>query len=134
MDSLKPLVDLKDIKTDNLKINGAFNPTSEIDYDDLADILQIRFFPNNSDVVVHYLDENLGLLYEPSTMQVVGFHIEGFSNSFLKKNPVIAKSWNVDPAAIGNNLFEMRNLVIDREVLLSNEFSRISKRKIKEFA
>lgn len=34
--------------------------------------------------IVHYVDERLALLYDPDTLEVVGFQIEALCHSFLK--------------------------------------------------
>lgn len=135
MVEVEPLVDPKSLNYENLKILKKLIPSAEVDFDEFADILRIYLLPGCSETVVHYLDENMGLLYDPNTLMVVGFHIEGFTCSFLKKNPSIAKSWtNTKQSTTSKNIFEMREERVEIETPFFMEVSQASKRKIPTLA
>ncbi len=46
-------------------------------YDVDADILMFTIMHEDRETVVHYLDEHVGLLYDPATKIVVGVQVEG---------------------------------------------------------
>lgn len=131
MVEIEPLIDTKLLNFENLKNLKKLIPSAEVDFDEYADILRIILLPGCSKAVVHYLDENMGLLYDPNSLMVVGFHIEGFTCSFLKKNPSIAKSWtNTKQITSSKNIYELRENRIEIETPFFLEVSQASKRKI----
>lgn len=70
-------------------------PVSSFDYDAEFDALTLRFIPNTPDVIVHYIDDHVGLLYQPTTKEIVGIQIEDFGHSFLPNHDAIRKVWNL---------------------------------------
>jgi hypothetical protein len=131
MVEVEPLVDPKSLDYKNIINLKKLIPSAEIDFDEYADILRIYLLPGCNETVVLYLDENMGLLYDPDTLIVVGFHIEGFTNSFLKKNPNIANSWtNTIQTTPSKNLFQLRKKRVEIETPFFMEVSQASKRKI----
>ncbi len=62
-------------------------------YDNLADVFFIMFVSPSVETTVHYIDDNIGLLYVADTKEVVGMQIEGFAKSFLAKHPQLSISW-----------------------------------------
>lgn len=53
-------------------------------YDNFDDTLIVLFVDPNEETVARYVDQNVALLYEPDTLEIVGFQIEGFNRSYAK--------------------------------------------------
>ncbi|MBA3871585.1 MAG: hypothetical protein H0X30_20760 [Anaerolineae bacterium] len=70
-------------------------PVSSFDYDAEFDALTLRFIQDTPDVIVHYIDDHVGLLYQPETKEIVGIQIEDFGHSFLPHHDAIRKVWNL---------------------------------------
>lgn len=73
---MQPLIELRELKWEYLQamfaLGGAF---ANVRHDEIANILLIRFIPPEVETVVFYIGK-IGLLVEPETMNVVGFHLE----------------------------------------------------------
>jgi hypothetical protein len=69
-------------------------------YDEDLDTVFYLFVDPDRETVTHPVDSNVGLLYDPETLEVVGITIEAFENQFLaqqdKQNPV----WNLREAGL----------------------------------
>ena len=71
-------------------------PILSFDYDAEFDALTLRFIQNTPDVIVHYIDNHVGLLYQPDSKEIVGVQIEDFAHSFLPNHDAIRKVWNLN--------------------------------------
>ncbi len=75
-------------------------------YDDLADVLFVMFASPHTETVVHHIDAHIGLMYDPDTLEVLGFQVENFAYSFIKKHRSLCELWTnksdvkVDPARV----------------------------------
>ncbi|MCL4872022.1 MAG: hypothetical protein KJ063_23930 [Anaerolineae bacterium] len=96
MAAIERLIETKDLQTAVLisNLEDARKQVSlEMRYDKISDILILSFVPATVETVVHYLDDHVGLLYEPETLEVVGLQIEGFDHSFMPEHDSIRAIW-----------------------------------------
>ncbi|MDI6770106.1 MAG: hypothetical protein QMD04_10595 [Anaerolineales bacterium] len=69
--------------------------SANLSYDPDFDELLI-FFENYQDrYIVHPVDENVSLLYEPDTKEVVGIQVEAFERSFIRRYENVGKTWRL---------------------------------------
>jgi hypothetical protein len=64
-------------------------------YDPDFDALMILAVSPDTETVVHYIDDHVGLLYDPDTLRVVGIQVEGFRRSFLPKHAAVQRAWRL---------------------------------------
>lgn len=84
METLKPLIDQQDIKTDFIKRMVQENPRGgEVYYDQRLDTMVILYVPRETPTFVYYVNDGLALLCHMDTKEVVGFHVEAFTRSYL---------------------------------------------------
>lgn len=74
-------------------------------YDDQADMVMIIFTSPEQETVVFYVDNHVGLLVNPDTMDVVGFQIEAFRHSFLQNHDAVDRVWRMSDANIHSEDF-----------------------------
>jgi hypothetical protein len=67
-------------------------------YDDDADMFLLLFVSPELETVVFYLDDHVGLLIDPETMNVVGLQIEAFKYSFLPNHGAVDYVWRLSDA------------------------------------
>lgn len=94
MAEVNRLVERHELKTDLLSslINDA-SMQPQLFYGADADILRITFTTTSGPLVVHYVDEFVGFLYQADTMEIVGFHIEDFEAAFMPKYSQLETAW-----------------------------------------
>jgi hypothetical protein len=82
-----------------LKVSKLTHPgeIAYLRYDDSFDALTLMLVsPSQSqETIVHYVDSNMGLLYDPETYEVVGFQIEAFEKSFVPMHANVGKAWKL---------------------------------------
>lgn len=100
MDALRSLMN-----TSNLKMNYLKQASSKsklplyFRYDREVDTLMLMFVhPETTDTVGHYVDDNVALLYDPKTKEILGLEIEAFEKSFLPQHANVAKAWSLTQA------------------------------------
>ena len=82
---------IDEIRLDQLKTSLWRNANKEkqqpqFSYEDEIDTLFMYFISNKSaPVVTHYLDQNVAVLFNADSNEIVGFSIEGFERSFSSK-------------------------------------------------
>ncbi len=96
-------------------------------YDDDFDALVIRFVPD-AETIVHYLDDHVALLYQPTSKEIVGMQIEDFVHSFLPLHDTVQKVWRLSDAdakieTMGDLIlaFERKTPEVAREVVKAAE-------------
>ena len=87
------LVKLSDLKT-NIVQDFQAHSVVFLHYDDVFDAFTLMMVPPDTDTIVHYIDDNVGLLYNPQNMEVVGFQIEAFEADFIPKHDNVNKVWS----------------------------------------
>lgn len=95
MAALKQLINPKDLKTNyiNFLANGK-KLRSNVHYDKVLDTLFIMLVSPEIETVVHYIDDFVGLVYDPRNLEVVGVQIEGFKE-FAQKHQSVEKAWEI---------------------------------------
>ena len=78
------------------------------------DAFLLMIVPPRIETVVHYVDENIGLLYEANKREVVGIQIEGFVKSFLPKHKELFRDWKLEnkgaPKDLGDTIVAMNEI------------------------
>lgn len=82
-ESLERLVETEQLKTSLLEAARDSIISPYLFYDGINDVLTFKIPEHCPITVVHYIDKYLAFLYEPDTMEIVGFHLEGFWKGFL---------------------------------------------------
>ncbi|MBZ0283491.1 MAG: hypothetical protein K8L97_22335 [Anaerolineae bacterium] len=98
-----------------------------IKYDPRFDALRIYFLPQ-MDCIVHYIDDYVGLLYQPETKEIIGMHIEDFVHSFLAQHGTVESAWRLSESDSRNEslaelavVFERKTSQLTREIVKSTE-------------
>ena len=118
MTRMERLVDTEELKTEQLFRSIDRGQVGIMDFDPLSDILMLMIKPRLTETVVHYIDKNVALLYEPDTLEVVGFQIEGFERSFMPQHEAVGNIWRLSDAGV-----ELANV---RDLLLRIELTRLA--------
>lgn len=95
MAAIEPLVETKNLQISKLMTAIKLDLPPYILYDRESDELMLMFVSPDIMTVVHYVDEHVGLLYEPDTMEIVGFQVEDFEYSFLPAHASIQRAWSL---------------------------------------
>lgn len=81
------------IPSSDLKITlltGLIQSKREIEanfhYDPLVDAFTVLVVSPETDLVAHYMNENLAFLYRADDLEIVGLQVEGFERSFVPKH------------------------------------------------
>ncbi|MCE5206899.1 MAG: hypothetical protein LLG42_01150 [Chloroflexi bacterium] len=94
--AIKRLVETKELKFNSIrKIVMEHEADLQFDYDKRFDALILRWFIPEGQFIVHYIDDNVGLLYEEKSKEIVGLQIEAFEHKFLKEHSDINKIWKL---------------------------------------
>ena len=83
MNGITPLLKTEELNFSRIKEAAETGRTFVGDYDPEDDTLFVYFGDRPDEVVVHYMDEYVGLLYDPASLEVVGLQIEAFEYSFV---------------------------------------------------
>lgn len=96
MAEIEALVQTNELKTNRLKNatpKGARKHIYAFHYDDQADAAMIMLVQPQQSVVVHYLDDHVGFLYEEDSLEIVGLRIDGFVKVFLPAHESVKRAW-----------------------------------------
>lgn len=90
------LTETKDLKTTKLnKMAQGHERVLFFRYDDLSDTLFFLFVTPETPTIVHYIDKNVALLYEPTNKEVVGLQVEYLQAEFLEQHQNVKKEWHL---------------------------------------
>ncbi len=65
-------------------------------YDQENDTLLIQVIPPQNEIIIHFLDdENVALLYEAKSKEIVGIQVEEFQKSFIPKHAGLKDFWTM---------------------------------------
>lgn len=89
------------VRTSQLKMNqleqiaGSENANQHfyVNYDDSDDTLIVLFADPFLPTIVHPIDHDVALLYDPQNLNVVGIQVERFQQKFVRENGSVAKVW-----------------------------------------
>ena len=65
------------------------------EYDPDFDAVTLTFATPHQETIVHYVDENVALLYLPKTHEIIGLQIEAFVRSFLPQHAALRDAWSL---------------------------------------
>ncbi len=123
MADLEQLISTNKLKTKRLRTFGSGKHLLHIKYDPVFDALMILFVPPETEVVVHYVDDYVGLLYTPDDLEIVGLQVEAFEHSFLAAHDTVNRAWRLSDACeelkdVGDIIlaFEKRTPKVAQEV------------------
>jgi len=88
MAQLEPILRAKDLRPGVMRaaMNDQLSPQHVL-FDSDGDCLTVMFAPMSTPTVVHFLDDdNLALLFEPESRNVVGFYIESFLRDYVARH------------------------------------------------
>jgi hypothetical protein len=97
-------------------------------YDPVVDVAMVLVVDPHTPKVVHYLDDNVALLYNPENREISGFRIESFEKAFIPKYSKIQDVWHLssswkDVQDLGDMALKVRN----QETIMAKELSKIAK-------
>jgi hypothetical protein len=95
MAGIEPLISIGELKTTHLKVK----PRSIfVQYDNAFDALMILLVPPETETIVHYIDNYVAFLYQPSDKEIVGIQVEAFERTFLPKHDAVRRVWKLSDA------------------------------------
>lgn len=107
MDEIKSLLVPSQLKTELLQQKPVF-----MDYDERTDIFRIFFDNPNQWNVVHYLDDYVGVLFSPESMNIIGIQVEFFNGTFVNRHQTIRKSWKLSENCKEHQLQNVGDMMI----------------------
>lgn len=116
MARLEHLTFTNELKTDLLnELAKSGGVKLQVVYDKAFDSITIRFVPDKVGVV-HYIDNDVALLYEPDNKQIVGMQIDDFATDFLPRHAALQKVWKLSESdARIESLGDLGDLMIRME-------------------
>ena len=103
---IRYLVNTISLRNNLLKKHKKHGGIIYVRFDKEFDAIFLMIVPPDVETVVHYMDENIGLLYEANKREVVGIQIEGFVKSFLPKHRELFRDWNLTNRGVPQDLGE----------------------------
>jgi hypothetical protein len=129
----KTLVSIGKLKTNLLKENPFMR---YVCYDKDNDTMLVQIVPPDHETVVHFLeDDNVALLYEAKSKEIVGIQVEDFQKTFVPKHIGLKQFWtmSVDVKELGELLIvgeSYKNRVAEKVVQASNSAIEKDNKKI----
>lgn len=80
-----------------------------VKYDKELDTLLILFEVSDQEVVAHYVDDYVALLYLADNLEIIGLQIEDFTLSFLPAHENIARLWQLSET--GEEVSDMGDII-----------------------
>jgi hypothetical protein len=128
MAEIKRLISTSRLQTEYLKTSPKHQRPLFVRYDKRFDALIILLVSPETETVVHYVDEHVGLLYKPDDFEIVGIQVEAFERSFLPEHASVNKVWRLSDSCeeledFGDLVlvFEQRKPEVAREVARAAE-------------
>jgi hypothetical protein len=115
MAGIERLVPTSELKTGYLaKLAKSKSQSLFVSYDKEFDALTLQVVPPEVETVVHYVDDNVALLYRPADLEVVGLQVESFERSFLPRHESVRKVWKLSDACADLDDFGDVILIVER--------------------
>ncbi len=123
MDAIKRLVPTQALKTSLLsKMVERKRSPFFFHYDEETDVFMLLLAGPDTETVVHYVDENVAILYIHDNYEIIGLQIEDFVNKFMPKFNSLQKAWKLSDVGIRNdNLWDLTLAVEERKVTVALE-------------
>jgi hypothetical protein len=113
METLERLVETKDLKTSRLIEAVKHGKMTFLRYDSEWDAMILMLELSPTPTVAHFIDQHVALLYDPGTMEVLGFQVEAFVHSFLPAHENLLKAWRFSDS--GKQLEDIADLIVTFE-------------------
>jgi len=94
MAKLKRLVPTHELRTSFVR-EAASKGRLFVHHDKASDLLVILLVPPDTPTAVHYIDQYVGLLYQPDNLEVVGLQVEAFEKSFVPRHASVERAWRL---------------------------------------
>jgi hypothetical protein len=91
----RQLVETKELKTKQIQSFLVEQKPVSFFFDPEVDALMILFNDPCKETIVHFIDDQVALLYEPETLEVVGVQVEAFQKAFLVEHDSVARAWKL---------------------------------------
>ncbi len=104
-------------------------------YDDLSDAIMFMFVSPETKTTVHYIDENVALLYNPDNNEVVGIQVEDFQTSFVDEYTNVKTAWSLRDSCQDlqvQNLGDINLVVERRKPVVAREVAKITEDLLKQ--
>lgn len=106
------------VETNELKINrlasiasGEASGAPYMSYDEEFDALVLLAVEPESDLIAHYVDDHVALLYEEASREIVGLQVENFERSFVPKHADLKKTWTLS-SRLGQKLENLGDMML----------------------
>lgn len=87
----------------------------------------LLFVPPDTETIVHYLDDHVGVLYLPDSLEIVGLQIENFERSFLPRYQNLQDVWHMmDRGVQPSNVWDLTLAVEKKKVMVAIEVIKAS--------
>lgn len=87
---------------------------SNLWFDNELDTLMILLVDPSTETTVHYIDDQVALLYDPKSNEVVGVQIEDFT-TFAQAHSEVEKAWRLKDCCDENEFKDFGDIVIHFE-------------------
>ncbi len=129
MATIPTLVQTHQLKTGLLRtLSKSHAVQLTVDYDRHFDAFMFLIAPNDKELIAHYVDGNVALLYQAETLEVVGLQIEAFERNFLASHDTVRRIWKLSDTGeklenLGDVLFAIERLKpqMAREIVKATE-------------
>ncbi len=126
MAKIEPLIQTHHLKMSYLQdIAEAKQHQPIVKYDRVFDALLILFAPNDQEIVAHYVDDHVALLYLADSLEIVGLQIEDFALSFLPAHENVAHLWQLRET--GEEISDMGDIIFYAEKRLPKVAKEVAK-------
>ncbi|PJF39381.1 MAG: hypothetical protein D6737_17505 [Chloroflexi bacterium] len=118
VDSTEHLIPTNALKTNVLSRIAAEHSLRQpyIKYDADFDAVRILVVaPENVDIVVHYVDDYVGLLYRADDLEIVGIQIEAFEHSFVPQYEGVQRVWRLSDMDKMKNIEDLGDMLFNVE-------------------
>jgi hypothetical protein len=131
MATLERLVKNKDLKMNYVSSLAKGIPTKTyVHFDKILDTFFVMFVSPETETVIHYIDDYVGLMYDPQNLEVVGVQIESFKE-FAQQNQSIEKAWEIkiDCAKV-DDLGDLYTVKDKKEKIIAREIAKVAEATI----
>lgn len=115
MDTIKRLINTKTLQINRFVKALERGQSIFMYHDKISDMLILSVAPPTTETIVHYIDDHVGLLYDPSSYEVVGFQIEAFEHSFMPEHASMQQVWKISDATKRPQDMGELNIVFERQ-------------------
>ncbi|MEP7291482.1 MAG: hypothetical protein ABI835_06845 [Chloroflexota bacterium] len=114
MTQLPNLIQSNQLKTGYLaEMARSKQHQATVKYDRDFDALLVFFQTENTQIVAHYVDDYVALLYIAENLEIVGLQIEDFTLSFLPAHENVARLWQL--RGTGEEVSDMGDIIFYAE-------------------